>query len=83
MAKVPFTTVTFSVVGCQCGAIFAPSVQERRNVLGLTCLHGVPLNDGHLKLPAHFHRWSTDHCGCRNVSSFLCSESHHRCRHWR
>src|ERR1700722_5291170 len=41
-AAAPLITVTFSVVGCQCGAILVPSVHERRRVYECPAVIGSP-----------------------------------------
>src|SRR4029077_12942933 len=40
--KVPFNTVTFSSVGCQCAGILAPSTQRRRTTNGAPSALGSP-----------------------------------------
>src|SRR6266852_5157801 len=40
--KVPFNTVTFSSVGCQCAGILAPSTHRRRTTYGVPSALGSP-----------------------------------------
>src|ERR1700722_1820227 len=50
-AAAPLITVTFSVVGCQCGAIFVPSVHERRRVYVCPAVIGSPCSTATCTLP--------------------------------
>jgi hypothetical protein len=50
--NVPLITVTFSVVGCQCGAIFVPSVQESRSVYGRPAVIGSPCRTAIFTVPS-------------------------------
>src|ERR1700722_19513085 len=50
-AAAPLITVTFSVVGCQCGAILVPSVHESRKVYVCPAVIGSPCRTATFTVP--------------------------------
>src|SRR3982074_333707 len=73
--KVPFSTVTFSSLGCQCAGILAPSTHRRRTTNGAPSALGSPATVARshpLKIGVHFKSPKCIILGGAGLSFFSC-----------